>query len=729
MRAKLLLASLLVALLFACNGDSADNETSGQAGQAGPTANVAFLFTLARGNGIVPADVDTFRATGMDGNGAVLFSQTFTKRNRLDLEVPITLQEIRLQFLSNSALRCEGLFGFDLQAGETVQVDNPILDLVAPVGVTGLAASPNPANVEAGQPFDLQVVGQGPNVDVTPFVVFSSTSPNVVFPAQGQAQATAGGPFTINVDYRAPAGNVLVSAGGPNSLVKAFDGAMPDQGVLGQFFGFDPSFQGGARVASADINGDGIPDTVVGAGPGGGPHIRVIDGRSGEEVLSFFAFEPQFQGGVFVAAGDVNDDGRADLIVGAGAGGGPQVRVFDGQNGSQLRDFFAFDASFTGGVTVAAGDVNNDGRTDIITGAGPGGGPQVRVFDGQNASQLQDFFAFDPQFQGGVFVAGGDVNNDGFDDLIVGAGLGAGSGPRVRAFSGSNLQPIHDFFAFDNGFTGGVRVAAGDVNGDGVDDIVAGAGPGGVPSVRVFDGDTGNQLTQVIPFPAGFTGGVFVAANDLRGDQFSTTINGTATAQGPLVLTGTLEDFFHFVGLTACPQNTGIFSLTNNGANPINVVVDSSIPTGLPGRVLEFQEQGTPTALPILTTTIGAGDTIGIEAFFNCSTQNPFTTTVEITGQEGMTVVFQRQFVVNADIGVPQAGDNRLSVLLDQTVGPFAQNTLISLDRIAGGVVTDGAPCFNFHLEGTITIDGQGPFANPNPGGCGFGQLQPTVVR
>ncbi|MCA9790787.1 MAG: VCBS repeat-containing protein [Candidatus Eremiobacteraeota bacterium] len=724
MRARLLLASLLAAFLFACNGDSNENESSGQAGQTGPTANVAFLFTLARGNGIVPADVDTFRTIGLDANGQTLFSQNFTKRSRLDLEVPITLRVIRLQFLGNSALRCEGLFGFDLQAGQSVEVDNPTLDLVAPSGVTGLSASPNPANVEAGQPFDLQVLGQGPNTDITPFVVFNTNSSNIVFSAAGQAQATGAGPFTIDITYRAPAANVVVAAEGGEPLVKTFDGTAPDQGTLGQFFAFNPSFGGGVRVATGDINGDGVDDLVVASGPGGGPHVRVLNGANGNELLSFFAYDAGFTGGVFVGAGDINNDGRADIITGAGAGGGPHVRVFDGQTGTQLREFFAFDVAFTGGVTVAAGDLDNDGVDEIITGAGPGGGPHVRVF-GADGQARQDFFAFDQSFQGGVYVGGGDVDGDGFDDVIVGAGTG--SGPRVRVFSGTNLGQIRDFLAFDNGFTGGVRVAAGDVNGDGFDDIVTGTGPGATSSVRVFDGNSGNQLSQVIPFTAGFTGGIFVAGNSVWGDEFTTTITGTATAAGPLTLSGTLADFFHFVGLTQCPQNTGTFSLTNNGTNPIDVVVDSSIPTGLPGRVLEFHQLGTPTNLPILSTSIGAGDTIGIEAFFNCSTQNPFTTTVDITGRDGTTVVFQRQFIVNADIGVPQAGDSRLAVMLDQAVGPFAQNTLITLDRIAGGVVTDGAPCFNYHLEGNVTIDGQGPFTNPNPGGCGFGLLQPVV--
>src|SRR5262249_2903501 len=163
-------------------------------------------------------------------------------------------------------------------------------------------------------------------------------------------------------------------------------------------------------------------------------------------LMSFMAFDPAFRGGVYVAAADVNGDCSADIIVGAGAGGGPQVKVFSGKDGSLLMSFMAYDVNFHGGVTVAAGDVNGDGKADVITGAGPGGGPHVEVFSGATGGLLESFMAYDPAFRGGVYVAAGDLNGDGSADIITGPG--AGGGPNVRAFNGRTGALMGNFLAY-----------------------------------------------------------------------------------------------------------------------------------------------------------------------------------------------------------------------------------------------------------------------------------------
>ena len=167
------------------------------------------------------------------------------------------------------------------------------------------------------------------------------------------------------------------------------------------------------------MTGDGVDDIAVAAGPGAGPHVKVFDGVSGAEIRSFFAYDSGFTGGVFIGLGDLTGDGRADIVTGAGPGAGPHVKVFDGVGGAEIRSFFAFDETFQGGVSVRAGDIDGDGFADIIVGAGPGGGPHVKVFSGQNQNELDSVLVGDPAFTGGVLVGAGNFAFDFRSEVVV----------------------------------------------------------------------------------------------------------------------------------------------------------------------------------------------------------------------------------------------------------------------------------------------------------------------
>lgn len=301
-----------------------------------------------------------------------------------------------------------------------------------------------------------------------------------------------------------------VDTNSPSPLLNEFVPGNPT--ATGAFFAYAQGFSGGVRVATGDVNNDGSPDIITGAGPGGGPHVKVFSGSTLEEVRAFFAYTPTFAGGVFVASGDVNNDGFDDIITGADAGGPPHVKVFDGISGEEVVSFFAYNTEFIGGVRVATGDVNGDGVPDIITAPGAGAGPHVKVFDGKDQSELTSFFAYTPQFTGGVFVAAGDVNGDGRADIITGAATGLA---HVKVFDGSTQDELASFFAYDASFSGGVRVAAGDVNGDGIAELVTAPGPGTVSTVKVFNAITKEEQDGFQAFGSNFTGGVFVAAASL----------------------------------------------------------------------------------------------------------------------------------------------------------------------------------------------------------------------
>src|SRR5262249_57240084 len=98
-------------------------------------------------------------------------------------------------------------------------------------------------------------------------------------------------------------------------------------------------------------------------------------------------------------------DGRAEVMVGAGSGGGPNVAVFDGRDGKPLSSFFPYEMSFTGGVRVAAIDRTDSGRANVITVHGPGGPPDIDTFNALTTAKIDSFFAYNPAFSGGLYVA------------------------------------------------------------------------------------------------------------------------------------------------------------------------------------------------------------------------------------------------------------------------------------------------------------------------------------
>ena len=311
--------------------------------------------------------------------------------------------------------------------------------------------------------------------------------------------------------------NVDIIAVGVDSgsapLVRAFDSNT--HALKFNITPYESNFRGGVRVATGDVNGDGVPDIVTAPGAGRQAQIKVFDGASGQllagPVGAFLGFEKTFLGGVYVAAGDVNGDGLADIIVGRGSGKS-EVRVFSGASGSQLSSFFAYAPNFGGGVYVAAGDVNGDGFADIITGPGAGNSaPQVKVFNGLTDSLIASFLAYSPSFHGGVFVAAGDVDGDGRAEIVTGAG--PGGAPQVKVFSAATLKAIDSFFAYDPSFHGGVRVAVGDVNGDGRADIITGAGNGAAQKVRAFDGLSLAVLDSFFALDPKAGKGLFVAGS------------------------------------------------------------------------------------------------------------------------------------------------------------------------------------------------------------------------
>lgn len=258
------------------------------------------------------------------------------------------------------------------------------------------------------------------------------------------------------------------------------------------------------------------PIVAVGPMAGGGPHVKVLS-SNGTLLLSFFAYDVTFSGGVSIAMGDVNGDGYRDIVTGAGPGGGPHVKVFNGQNGALIASFFAYSATYMGGISVAAGDVNGDGYAEVITGTGPNSYPTMNVYDGEHVTSgdlllLGSTYVFPPSFTGGVRVAAADLTGEGVSEILVAAG--PGGGPHVKVFLYDNApRLIDEWFAYSPNFQGGVFIA-GDRS-DGTARVVTGAGPGGGQHIRIWD-PHGSEIGGMIAKPGSM--GATVALGNVDGD-------------------------------------------------------------------------------------------------------------------------------------------------------------------------------------------------------------------
>jgi len=309
-----------------------------------------------------------------------------------------------------------------------------------------------------------------------------------------------------------------------------------------------------ARAGLAALADLAVPlagsEPLILAGPGAGP--------DNPPLVRVFPYEWSAYGasgyGVNVAAGNVTGDPASEVLTGAGPGAiyGPHVRGFQ-VDGTPLPglNFLAYGTNKFG-VNVAAADLDGDGTDEIITGAGPGAvfGPHVRGFSYDGVSTVTplpgvSYFAYGtPKW--GVNVAAGDMDGNGTDEIITGAGPGAVYGPHIRGWSveDGTVQPLTalSFLAYGTNHYG-VQVTCGDIDGDGMAELVTAPGPSAQFGAHIrgwnFDGTALTEISGINFFAWPAEDLRYGARVDASGDLDGDGLNDLVVAAGPDPTAGT----------------------------------------------------------------------------------------------------------------------------------------------------------------------------------------------
>ncbi|MBI5370081.1 hypothetical protein HZA85_02760 [Candidatus Uhrbacteria bacterium] len=230
------------------------------------------------------------------------------------------------------------------------------------------------------------------------------------------------------------------------------------------FFAYDSAYRGGTQVVHYDLDDDGMRESVV----ANETHVWIYN-ADGTLHTTFDPYGSTYRKGINIAIGDLENDGSVEIVTGTENGGGPHIRVFNKDGVLINPGFFAYAKNFRGGVNVAVGDLNGDGIKEIIAGAGYGGGPHIRVYKKDGTLINPGFFAYDPNFRGGVNVASADVDGDGVDEVITGPGLG---GPPLARIYDRDGKKKAEFYAYDKKQKRGLEIVAADLDHDGKAEVI-----------------------------------------------------------------------------------------------------------------------------------------------------------------------------------------------------------------------------------------------------------------
>ena len=310
-----------------------------------------------------------------------------------------------------------------------------------------------------------------------------------------------------------------------------------------KFMAYASTLRGlGLQALSADIDGDGATREIITYIniPGYGPQIRVFDFTGHTLLGSFMAYDTNFRGGINVTTGDFDYDGVDELVVVPVSGGGPQMRIFKYyplDNHFVLIDsLFVFNQAWRLGLNVQTGDLNNNGYDEIVVYPISNGGPHVKIYEYTLKNEqttfklLDEFLALDANFKGGLNLVIGDLDNNNQEEIVLVPKSNGGPNLRIYQYNTDTNQTelLTWSFVYPQGFTGGVNLVLGDLNHDQKREIITVPSQDGGPHLRVFNynpnAKTLEPYDSLFVYNEKMTQGTNLTAIDINNDGYDEVV-------------------------------------------------------------------------------------------------------------------------------------------------------------------------------------------------------------
>lgn len=340
-----------------------------------------------------------------------------------------------------------------LTAGE---VRNIIKLSVDPVSIRGFSAGDLGAgrlNIDKAL---VMAASYAPAVDIFTVPEISTTTPqsSSVESTEKTSDKTTNSDDTLKYSFAvfgAPSGT------SPDVEVRRADGT-----EYARFAAYSSNFHGGVQVAAINNDHDGIPEIVTGAGESGGPHVRVFK-AFGALAHEFFAYDKASSHGVSVATGDVNGDGESDIVTSVGQNVSQDIVVWS-ESGTEIFRFSASVFPMSSALSVSTADIDEDVAQEVVVTGLIDGVAHVAVYD-NDGKYLVDFVPFADATN--ISVSAGDRDGDLVDDLLL-SNVSKGSSVNIVNKIGALLGVA----SRANESSLGNRVVGIDLDLDGWDDMI-----------------------------------------------------------------------------------------------------------------------------------------------------------------------------------------------------------------------------------------------------------------